>query len=135
KRSIMIMKRIAILASVVWFLGASAQAQPTAFTYQGRLNDNGAPAAGIYDLRFTIHDAVTLGNPIGTALTNSSVAVSNGLFTAQLDFGAAAFNGPARWLEIGVRTNGAAAYVVLSPRSPITATPYAIQAINATTAV
>ena len=30
--------------------------QGTAFSYQGRLNDGGAPAAGNYDLRFTIYD-------------------------------------------------------------------------------
>ena len=31
-----------------------AFAQGTAFTYQGRLNDGGNPANGIYDLRFTV---------------------------------------------------------------------------------
>ena len=34
-------------------LQLSTHAQGTAFTYQGRLNDNGSPANGIYDLRFT----------------------------------------------------------------------------------
>ena len=29
-------------------------AQGTAFSYQGRLNDGANPAAGVYDLRFTI---------------------------------------------------------------------------------
>jgi len=27
----------------------------TAFTYQGQLTEGGAPASGIYDLRFTIY--------------------------------------------------------------------------------
>ena len=35
---------------------ASTHAQGTAFTYQGRLIDNGSPAGGIYDLRFAIYD-------------------------------------------------------------------------------
>ena len=33
---------------------APAVAQTTAFSYQGRFNDNGTPANGIYDLRFAI---------------------------------------------------------------------------------
>ena len=32
-------------------------AQGTAFTYQGRLNDAGGPATGIYDLRFAIYSS------------------------------------------------------------------------------
>jgi len=55
--------------------------------------------------------------------------VSNGLFTVTLDFGNQ-FPGANRWLEIGVRTNGVGAYTTLSPRQPITATPYAITAGN-----
>ena len=35
-----------------------SEAQGTAFTYQGRLNDNGAPANGIYDLQFRIYASV-----------------------------------------------------------------------------
>lgn len=33
---------------------ATVSAQGTAFTYQGRLLDNGYPASGIYDLRFAM---------------------------------------------------------------------------------
>src|ERR1017187_8988551 len=40
---------LALLAGVY-----QAAAQGTAFTYQERLNDGANPAAGIYDLRFTI---------------------------------------------------------------------------------
>ena len=36
-----------------------AHAQPTAFTYQGHLTDNGTPANGHYDLEFTLYDAQT----------------------------------------------------------------------------
>ena len=32
-------------------------AQGTVFTYQGRLSDNGGPANGQYDLRFTLYNA------------------------------------------------------------------------------
>ena len=104
-----------------------AFAQGTAFTYQGRLNDGANSATGIYDLRFAIYDAAGAGAQQGNTLTNSAAAVSNGLFTVTLDFGAGVFTGLARWLEIGVRTNGSvSAYTTLGPRQPLTPTPYAI---------
>jgi len=108
-----------------------AQAQTTAFTYQGRLNDGGNPATGIYDLRFTIYDAASGGSVAGSALTNTATPVTNGLFTVMLDFGGGIFNGNARWLEIGVRTDGGASFTALSPRQPLTPTPYAIVANTA----
>ena len=112
---------------------STLHAQGTAFTYQGRLNDNGSAANGIYDLRFTIYDALAGGSGAGGPLTNGATAVSNGLFTATLDFGAGVFSGAARWLEIGVRTNGSASdFTALAPRQPLTATPYAVRAANAT---
>jgi hypothetical protein len=68
-------------------------AQGTAFTYQGRLNDGANPASGIYDLRFTTYDAVNNGAAAGGAIANVATAVSNGLFTVTLDFGAGVFTG------------------------------------------
>jgi hypothetical protein len=107
-------------------LPPSLQAQGTAFTYQGRLQDAGQPANGSYDFQFTLTDAQTGGNYIGAMLTNAPVSVTNGLFLVVLDFGSGAFNGSFRWLEVGVRTNGSTGpYVVLSPRQAITAAPYA----------
>jgi hypothetical protein len=52
----------------------------------------------------------------------------------QLDFGSAALPGSDRFLEIGVRRNNAEPYTVLSPRSKITSSPYAIRSLNATNA-
>jgi hypothetical protein len=43
----------------------TARAQTTAFTYQGRLTDMGAPASGSYDLQFLLYDALTDGTQIG----------------------------------------------------------------------
>lgn len=109
-------------------LASPAFTQTTAFTYQGQLTDNGAPATGDYDLRFALCNAATAGSVVGGPLTNSSVAVANGLFTATLDFGPSAFTNANHWLEIGVRTNGSTnAYVILSPRQQITPNPYAIK--------
>jgi hypothetical protein len=111
----------------------AALAQGTAFTYQGRLNDSASPANGSYDLKLTLYDSVSGGLVVAGPLTNAPTAVSNGLFTVMLDFGTAAFTGPARWLEIGVRSNGSAvAYLTLNPRQALTAVPYAVTAGNLT---
>src|SRR5262245_264255 len=127
--------KILSLLGVLLLATPSLLSQTAVFTYQGKLNDNGSPATGIYDLRFTIYDAATNGNGLGAA-TNAPTAVSNGLFTVALDFGTNAFTGADRWLEIGVRTNGSvAAYTVLSQRQPFTSTPYATRAANFSGAV
>src|ERR1044071_2963498 len=111
---------------------STAHAQGSAFTYQGRLNDGGAPATGIYDLQFKVFDSTNLpGTVIAGPLTNAATGVSNGLFTVTLDFGSV-FDGNNRFLEIAARTNGTGAFSTLSPRQQITATPYAITASNLT---
>jgi hypothetical protein len=117
---------LALLAGVNW-----VAAQGTAFTYQGRLLDGGAAATGLYDLQFNIYDAGTNGDLIGGPLTNSATAVSNGLFSVTLDFGAGVFSGSNYWLDIAARTNGGGAFAELSPRQPLTPTPYAIFAEGA----
>jgi hypothetical protein len=106
-----------------------ALAQDGAFTYQGRLNTGANAANGIYDLTFALFEDPTAPAQVGRTQTNSAVAISNGLFTVTLDFGAV-FNGTAYWLQIGVRTNGAAAFAALTPRQAITPTPYAMTAEN-----
>ncbi len=108
---------------------SSLLAQSTAFTYQGRLNDGASPATGTYDFRFAIYDVLSGGGAIAAPVTNSATVVSNGLFAVALDFGNQ-FPGANRWLEIGVRTNGAASFFTLSPRQALTPAPYAITAGN-----
>jgi len=117
-----------ILAGLVLAI-PHARAQGTAFTYNGRLNVNGTPATGSYDLSFTLYNAATNGTVFG-ALTNAATPVTNGLFTVTLDFGGV-FNGSNYWLGIAARTNGAATFTALSPLQPLTPTPYAIYAENA----
>ena len=120
----------AIVGSLFAALG-SMHAQGTAFTYQGLLTDQGAPAKAVYDLRFTIYDAASGGSVTGGPVDAGDVGVTNGLFTVQLDFGALPFNGSPRWLEIGVRPDASAsAYTSVTPRQPLTATPYAIRAAS-----
>lgn len=104
----------------------------TAFNYQGRLVDDGAPATGQYDLRFRLFNDASAGAQVGPDVSTVPLSVSNGLFTAQLDFGSGVFDGTAYWLEIAVRTNGSvSAHAVLSPRQALSATPYALHALSA----
>jgi hypothetical protein len=103
----------------------------TAFSYQGRLNEGGDPAQGIFDLRFSIYDVASGGTPVTMTVTNTAVTVSNGLFTAVVDVGNV-FDGNARWLEIAVRPNGAATdFTTLAPRQPLSPSPYALYAAAA----
>jgi hypothetical protein len=117
-------------------LGAllKAQGQGTAFTYQGQLNNNGNPANGSYDFRFSLYTVSSGGTLAYGFLTNSATAVSNGLFTVVLDFGAGVFDGTTYWLQIGVHANGSGGFVGLSPRQELTPAPYAIFAEGASAA-
>ena len=131
------MRNRLLLTSICLFIFVvAARAQTTAFTYQGKLSDNGSPAAGQYDFQFKLFDtaAVGTGTQQGTTQTLTNVTVAAGVFTAQLDFGAcdSCFNGAARFLEIAVKPSGGGSYTTLTPRQPITATPYAMKTINLT---
>src|SRR5438876_4037213 len=109
-------------------------AQGTSFTYQGRLSDGGTPANGNYDLQFALWDSMDGGNQIGSTQTVPNVSVSAGVFTVTLDFGANAFSGANRFLEISARLGGTGSFTLLLPRQQITATPYAVRSLNAATA-
>ena len=114
---------------------AKVFAQSSAFTYQGRLQDGGANANGAYDFQFTLWDSLSGGTqqpqPSPTTVTRSGIAVVNGVFTVQIDFGASAFPGGDRFLETSVRAVGGGAFTLLSPRQAVTSTPYAIRSTSA----
>jgi hypothetical protein len=127
------LKNIFLLTMCVltaWLSATQTRAQgTTAFTYQGQLHDNGTNANGAYTMIFKLYDALTGGNQIGSGITNATI-LGNGLFSVNLDFGASAFNGRARWLDITV-SNGVAQ--TLSPRVQVLPTPYAQFAAMAAT--
>ncbi len=109
-----------------------AQAQSTSFTYQGRLTENGTPASGPHDFEFRLFTTVSGAVQVGSIVPVDDLSVSNGLFTTTLDFGAAAFPGADRFLQIAVRPGASTgAYTNLNPRQPITSTPYAVKALEA----
>jgi microcystin-dependent protein len=69
------------------------------------------------------------GNFIAGPITNTAVAVSNGLFTVSLDFGPGVFTGTNYWVEMGVRTNGTGSFATLVPRQQLTPAPYAMSLV------
>jgi hypothetical protein len=128
---------LALAIGFIWLAGAhSTFAQTTQFTYQGKLTDNGAPANGSYDFTVALWDAATNGTLIGSAVMRQNTQVVNGIFTMQLDFGIAAFDGSARYLEILVKPSGNPAILPtqLTPRQLVTSTPYAIKSLGAVSA-
>lgn len=103
----------------------------TPINYQGQLVKDNVPVTGMCDFRFDLWDDSDLGNLIGNSPLNADdVPVSNGLFTVALDFGAGAFNGDPRWLEIEVQCPADPDFVLLSPRVELTPAPYALRALE-----
>jgi len=125
---------ITIFVLVMLTSAGQTFAQSTAFTYHGRLNNNGSPVTGLYDLQFTVFDSSGGATVVAALPPVSGVGITNGLFTTRLDFGAGVFTGPARWLEIRVRPTGGGNFQTLSPRQELTSSPYAIRAQTAGTA-
>ena len=114
------MRLMTLSALSALLLCPAAGLAQTAFTYQGQLNDAGVPVNGTVNLDASLWDAADAGNQIGATVNLVGVSVVKGLFTAQLDFGAARYNGAARWLSLTV--NG----TPLTPRQELTPSPYAI---------
>lgn len=120
------MKPTALLLSAALLSSSAAIAttQAPAFTYQGQLKLNGAPVAGNRDLVFKLFDSVTGGLQVGSTVTATGYPLVDGLVNINLDFGAGAFAGQQRWVEISI--NG----TLLSPRQAIAPTPVALYALS-----
>lgn len=120
-----------LTAALLLALAHDAAAVSTTFTYQGSLTDGGSPANGAYDLRFQL---ITPG-PAPAPIVLEDVAVSGGLFSVELDFGAA-IAGSDYSLAIGVRPGASSgAFTALAPNTPIRPSPQAQVAAIASEAV
>lgn len=111
-------------------LNQTIEAQTTDFTFQGQLQNSAVPATGNYDFEFLLFDSLTGGAQVGSTITQSSVAVSNGTFSVKLNFGAN-FPGANRFLEIHVRQTGGGGFTPLTPRQALTSTPYSVKSVTA----
>ena len=123
---------IVVISIAICLCATVVFAQTAAFTYQGRLSESGAVADGLYDLQFRLFDAPAGGTQQGPTLTLDDVPVTAGIFTVTLNFGSVIFSGADRFMEIEVRPGAdAGAFTTLSPRQPLTSTPYAVRSLNA----
>ncbi len=107
-------------------------AADTAFTYHGKLTDNGTPPTAAYDFKFTLRERAP-GVQSWGPLTKANVNVVAGEFDVMLDFGTDPFRGNDVQLEIAARVHPASGdppYAILSPAVTLTAVPYAIAALN-----
>jgi hypothetical protein len=102
----------------------------TEFTYQGYLEQNGVPVDGTAHLRFSLWNQAAGGAQLGASQIAGNITVSDGAFTVQLNgagqFGANAFTGEARWIQVDVCTDAVcSSFTTLLPRQSVTAAPYA----------
>lgn len=119
-----------VLCLLLLLMSGAAHAQGTAFGYQGRLTEGGQPANGSYDLIATLFNAEVGGVQVGPSRTNVAVTVSGGVFLTSLDFGAGVFDGQPRWIEFAVRPAARGNFTPLTPRQPLTPSPYALFAMT-----
>ncbi|MBK8271270.1 MAG: hypothetical protein IPK83_24310 [Planctomycetes bacterium] len=129
------MKPMATIQTLLGLTCAAACVAQTplgsAFTFQGQLQASGLPVIAAADFQFALFDAATVGSQVGATVAKSNVGISNGAFTVSLDFGTAAFQGDARWLEVSVRSPaGAGGFSTLAPRQLLTVTPNATFALQ-----
>jgi hypothetical protein len=105
---------------------------PGVLTYQGRLDDEGVPANGLFDVRFNFYTS-----PISTLLrgtyTAPSVPVVDGLFTVEIPYlsiSGVTFDTD-RFFDVAVRRTGGPGFVTLAPRQQVGVAPLARVALNA----
>lgn len=126
------MRRNLTLIVMFFLCGLPLYGQTTEFTYQGSLNVGtppGTPANTAHDFEFRLFTAESGGSQLGGTLSRPGVLVSNGIFSAKLNFGNQ-FQGVARWLEIRVKPLGGPTYTLLAPRQKVSPTPESIFSLN-----
>ncbi|HLP85076.1 MAG TPA: hypothetical protein VK157_12060 [Phycisphaerales bacterium] len=116
-------------AGLLALLFAASQAAAQFQTFQGKLDQSGSPANGVFDFRVEHFDTSLGGSPIGLTNVLNAVNVNNGLFNLTYD-ASNIFNGSPRWVQISVRPTGSADPFTPVIRQRITATPYAIRSLN-----
>ena len=98
----------------------------SAFTYQGKLNNNGMVVNTNCDFIWNIFADSSGGSSLATD-TDTNLLVTNGLFTAVVNVPSSVIDGTARFVEIQVRCpTGIGSYTTLSPRQELLPSPYAL---------
>jgi hypothetical protein len=126
------MKKPALLLGLAALLAAgTASAAPASTSFAGRLSTSAGPVNGAVSVTFTVYDAATGGSSQWN--DTLSLTADGGLVYATLGSAAnpldeTVFDGRPMFLEIRVGAE------TLSPRLPITSTPYAVRASGADSA-
>lgn len=114
------------------FCFVTVAAQPTMFTYQGRLDTGAVAANGTYDMQFALYGSADEGGPGNPVVTKNGVQVVNGIFAVDLDFGGPPFTTSlVRWMEIRVKLPADPSFTVLAPRQQIKSSPYSLHSERA----
>lgn len=127
---------LGILAAIMIVAGTATAASSTV-AYQGVLRTAGGPAVadGVYDMAFSIWDAVTAGTELW-AESHAAVSIADGEFAVLLGeataFGTLFTDHASLWLQIAVDTSSG--MEVYNPRIPLTSVPYAKAAPTAVSA-
>jgi hypothetical protein len=106
---------------------AQVSSTGTNFTYQGELRAGENPVTDECDMAFHLYDLETGGSELGTI--TRTLPITDGLFTANLDFGNNAFHGEARWMGVQVKCPNDVAYTDLG-RQELTAAPYTLYSLS-----
>jgi hypothetical protein len=112
-----------LIACACGVTSAWAVPQLPDFVYQGRLQQNGAPANGDFDLSFALFDAQAGGNQVGVAIDEADFPVTDGIFSLSLSF-PGAFAGSQLYLQVSVEG------IPMSPRHAVSTTPVAQFALS-----
>jgi hypothetical protein len=106
--------------------------QTTAVIFQGRIESAFTPPDGIYDLKLQLFDSAGGGLAASGVLQAIGAPVTNATFVVIGDFGAEAYTGANRWLEVAYRSNSLSGdFQTNAIRIPIVSVPYAVQALRA----
>ncbi|MCA9310417.1 MAG: hypothetical protein KDA21_04375 [Phycisphaerales bacterium] len=109
-------------------LAAPGLSQVTSsFTYQGLLTRDDQPVQAATDFQFSLWTDEVGGVQVGATI-DRTLTPDRGVFSASLDFGAGAFSGEERWLQVAVRAAGIGSFDILDGRQHVTPTPYALSA-------
>lgn len=113
--------RIATASVAIVLAIGSASASGATFSYEGRLDDRGQPASGVYDVQLTPFPAETAGASLASPMVFERVLVNDGRF--RLEFELPPLQSDQAWVEVGVRDPGTAAFSRIPMRTMAIAAP------------
>ena len=111
------MKLLATLILLILASPAPVLADP--FLFRGQLEDGASKAQGHYALRLTLYAHEGAGERLAGPLELLDVAVADGQFAEEVDFGELPWHLDEGWLEVAVKAGDAGNYVALGERARV----------------